>query len=103
MLEQLIAQRKNLQLEFDCLIHDLKEYIKNPCETVSIENIKGQIDFVLAQVKKINWEIKEVETKQFYDTIDALVLDCYKRGFNTKFTANHLPKLHHSMFKEPFI
>lgn len=37
---------------------DIKEFIKCPCETVSIQNLQNQYDFTLREIKNLDDKIK---------------------------------------------
>ena len=106
MIVELTKKRENLLIEIASVTMDLREYISYPVETVDIEQIKYQYGFILREIKEIDSKIKFIFLSQS-ETLktDLLIIDNKLKEIivEKKFTVGDLPKLHHSMFNEPFI
>lgn len=71
-LNELIVERNSKKLSLGYLKFDIEEFIKCPVETVSIDNLKYQYDFLLREIKNIDDRIKIIltsESQSFKDDI----------------------------------
>ncbi|MDD5151436.1 MAG: hypothetical protein PHC28_13340 [Flavobacterium sp.] len=57
-LNDLVVERNYKKLSLGYLKFDIEEFIKCPIETVSIENLKSQYDFLLREINNIDLKIK---------------------------------------------
>nr|WP_314896783.1 hypothetical protein [uncultured Flavobacterium sp.] len=105
-INELTRQRENLLIQIIGVTADLKEYTKFPVETVDVEQIKYQYGFILREIKQIDEKLKFIfltqsETlKTELQIIDKEIIESISKN---RFTVTDLPKLHFSMFDEPFI
>lgn len=56
-LQNMIDVRAHLRKCFLGLCIDFREYLKRPVETVSIEQVKYQLDFTLREIRQIDTKI----------------------------------------------
>jgi hypothetical protein len=105
-INELFNKRENLLFQIAGVREDLKEYTKYPVETVDVEQIKYQYDFILREIKEIDEKLKFIFIAQC-ETLktDLQLLDkqIKESVSEKKFTVTDLPKLHYSMFDEPII
>lgn len=102
-ITELIKQREKELSEFHLAIFDLKQFIKNPVETVPIDNIKFGIDENIRIIKQIDLKIKtllnifplESTRNSFFEQLTQLPI-------KKPFTSADLPPLHYSMFDQIF-
>lgn len=59
-INQLNRKREDLLIQITSLLDDLKEYSRCPCETVSIDQIKYQFEFIQNEIKNIDNKIKGI-------------------------------------------
>lgn len=57
-------QRENKYLSLVLLKDEIKDYIKNPVETVPIDNLKYQFDFLIREIKIIDTSIRTIILSQ---------------------------------------
>jgi hypothetical protein len=101
--KELTQKRENLLIQIIGVADDLKEFIKYPCETVDIEQIKYQYDFILREIKEIDEKLKFILLSQSQTLrVDFELLQKQQKEFLPKenFNVNDLPKEHFSMFEK---
>ncbi len=57
-LEILLQNRNTKYFSLVCLKDEIKEYIKNPVETVPIDNLKHQYSFLLREINNLDTSIR---------------------------------------------
>lgn len=103
---ELLQKRDLLYIQIAGVTADLKEYTQFPVETVDIEQIKYQYLFILREIKQADDSLKGIFLAQFetlkfdFELISKKIIENLSEK---KFTVGDLPKLHFSMFNEPFI
>lgn len=90
-------RREKLLIQYASLKYDFDEFIKTPCETVSIQEIKYQLDFVFSELEQNDNKIKQVVMAEM-ELLKASLknMEMLVRLQNDK--ALELPKYHYSMF-----
>lgn len=66
-MQAILELQQKRDYEYKSLVvlkDDIKEFIKNPCETVSIDNLKNQYDFILRDIKNLDDKIKMILLSQ---------------------------------------
>jgi hypothetical protein len=75
-LNELIVDRNYKKLSLGYLKFDIEEFIKSPVETVSIDNLKYQYDFLLREIKNIDDRIKIIlasESRSYKEDLKKFV------------------------------
>ncbi|PWB22553.1 hypothetical protein [Flavobacterium sp. HTF] len=102
-ITRLLAKKDGLLIQIACLVTDLREYINNPVETVSIDQMHYQYDFIIKEIQEIDRKIYSEFNKQslFFKSqnLDLKKLT-QKATASIVFTVNDVPKLHWSMFPD---
>lgn len=99
---ELNGVRQMLLVQISTIIADLKEFTQSPCETVNVEQIKYQYQFVLRQIVETDNKIKTIILAQ----MQALKVDYRNLEIQLellekdKFSVLDLPKYHYSMFND---
>lgn len=105
-INHLTQKRENLLIEIYTVTQDLKEYSRYPCDTIDIQQIKYQYDFILREIRQIDEKLKFIFLSQS-ETLktDLLIIEkkIKENILEKKFTVGDLPRFHHSLFDEPFI
>jgi hypothetical protein len=103
MISELLKKRERLVLSLSCLMQDYREFLKTPTESVSLDNIKYQIDFDMRELKNLDAQIKQ-SLSQSYASASVSATDLYnkvlaKQNETKPFGVEDLPKYHYSMFQ----
>ncbi|MEO8238487.1 MAG: hypothetical protein ABI576_10290 [Flavobacterium sp.] len=102
-ITNLLAKKDGLLIQIACLVTDLREYINNPVETVSIDQMHYQYDFIIREIREIDKKIYSEFNKQtlFFDCQNSNLKKLTEKATSTiVFTVNDLPKIHWSMFED---
>lgn len=106
-INELLLKRNKLVKSISYLMADYREFLKTPCESVPIENIKYQIDFDVRELKQVDEKIKQFFNTNFMvmsSDADLLYKKVLEKQNETKpFTSADLPKYHYSMFENPIL
>ncbi|MGO4770408.1 hypothetical protein ACEN2I_02005 [Flavobacterium sp. W22_SRS_FK3] len=103
-IQKLLAKKDGLLIEIACIVEDLNEYVNYPVETVSVDQLHYQYDFIIKEIVKINREINLEHIKHalsFHSQNVELKKLTEKATSSIVFTVKDLPKLHFSMFETP--
>ncbi|WP_026713661.1 hypothetical protein [Flavobacterium daejeonense] len=97
-IKELHQKRESLLIQYASLKYDFDEFIKNPVETVSIDQIKHQLDFTFGEIERNDNKIKQLVVAEM-ELLKASLknMEMLVRLQNDK--ALELPKYHYSMFK----
>ncbi|TRX29641.1 hypothetical protein FNW25_01395 [Flavobacterium franklandianum] len=57
-LEKLLQKRNAQYFSLICLKDEIKDYIKDPVETVSIDNLQNQYSFLLREINNLDTSIR---------------------------------------------
>ena len=66
-MQTILELQQKRDYEYKSLVflkNDIEEFIKCPCETVSIDNLKNQYDFTLREIKSLDDKIKMILLSQ---------------------------------------
>lgn len=103
---ELIRKRENLLIQIIEVTADLKEYAKFPCETVDLEQIKYQYDFILREIKQIDDKLKFIflsQSETLKTDLRIIGKEIIESISKNRFSVNDLPKNHFSVFTESTI
>lgn len=102
-IEKLLAKKDGLLIEIVCIEDDLKEYINHPVETVSVDQLHYQYDFLVRQIQQIDCSIS-LEFNKLRYSLDSRNLDLKKLTDKATsqilFTVKDLPKNHYSLWQK---
>lgn len=102
-ITKLLQKKDGLLIQLACLVDDIKEYIGHPVETVSIQQLHYQYDFIIKEISEINSKIySEFNRHITFFCIQNLELKklTQKATSSIVFTVNDVPKIHFSMFED---
>ncbi|TRW98495.1 hypothetical protein [Flavobacterium gawalongense] len=105
-INELTRKRENLLIQIAGVTADLKEYTKYPVETIDVEQIKYQYGFILREIKDIDEKLKFIfltQSETLKTDLEIMDKEMIESVAKNRFTVTDLPKLHYSMFDEPFI
>ena len=103
-ITNLLAKKDGLLIQIACLVDDLREYINYPVETVSVDQMHYQYDFIIKQIQEIDRKICFEFTKQrlFFNSQNMDLKKLTDKATSSiVFTVKDLPKFHFSMFETP--
>ncbi|MBF2709979.1 hypothetical protein [Flavobacterium soyangense] len=91
-LEILLVKRDAKYFSLVCLKYEINQYIKNPVETVSIDNLKNQYSFVLREINNFDNAIKtNILTQIEWAKRDLKNLETQLSLIPSPFDVNDLP------------
>lgn len=93
---ELIRKRENLLIQIIEVTADLKEYAKFPCETVDLEQIKYQYDFILREIKQIDDKLKFIflsQSETLKTDLRIIGKEIIESISKNRFSVNDLPKI----------
>ncbi|RUT68760.1 hypothetical protein D0817_19280 [Flavobacterium cupreum] len=100
-IQKLFSKKDALLVQLACIQNDINDYITHPVETVSIQQIHYQYEFIIKEIRRIDTKIYDLFNKQ------SLSLALKNRDLKKLtdiatstflFTVKDLPKLHFLMF-----
>lgn len=101
-MQTILELQQKRDYEYKSLVflkNDIEEFIKCPCETVSIDNLKNQYDFTLREIKNLDDKIKMILLSQIQTAkLDLKNLETQLSFVEKPFHVDHLPA-YSSIFK----
>lgn len=102
-ITKLLQKKDSLLIQIACLENDINEYINHPVETVSIQQLHYQYDFIIQEILDIDTIINIKFSNQ---RLSLNLQNSYLKKLTNKatssivFTINDVPKIHFSMFED---
>jgi hypothetical protein len=99
---KLLAKKDNLLIQLACLVNDINEYINYPVETVSVQDMHYQYDFIVSEIGLINRKIYFEFNRQtmFFRSQHLDLKKLTEKATSTiVFTVKDLPKSHYSLWE----
>lgn len=101
-IQKLLSKKDGFLIEIACIVQDLKEFINNPVETVPVDQLHYQYDFIIRQLREIDRKIyaefsKQILSFEVHNSDLKKLTD--KATATIVFTVKDLPKHHWSMFE----
>ena len=102
-IQKLLAKKDTLLIQIASIKCDLNEYVNYPVETVSVQQLHYQYDFIIKELMKINREIhlEDIKLTMFLHSQNVSLKKLTDKATSSiVFTVNDLPKHHWSMFED---
>ena len=102
-IQKLLSKKDGLLIQIACIVNDLREYTNNPVETVPVDQLHYQYDFIIKEIRHIDRKLYELFNKQslFFESQNFQLKKLTEKATSTiVFTVKDLPKLHFSMFEK---
>lgn len=97
---ELTQKRESKYFELMLIKDEIKEFTQCPCETIPIDSLQNQSQFLIKEINNLDSSIKTILLTQIeWSKRDLANLQTQLDLIPKKFDVTDLPKLHFSMFR----